>query len=355
MADQAPMSLEKARATPWPFRELKGQNIGDLLDSGQIGLRDLGFAFERAYNPQVRLAAQAILLDRLNNAPKESTEVSSHLRVYSSGLRSFSERRQIQTAMLLGLIPGLLLGAALMFLLISLINAITQGITPTSEPIGNNSWLGTLIAIVIIIAMSYIFNTLLMRFLDWAVFNRLDAILRRHRQGQRGEEVALNLFNRHFDGHWALFRNIEFPGQDWDIDYVLVGPDGMWIIEVKNFSGTYRNVGDRWEYRLKSYWLPMRKNPSRQARRNAARLSEFLKTRNVTQWANPVIFWVNPTNVPSLDTPSVPVWTPATLREEIKRLPSKPIPDEKREQIINILKEVCKPAEDDLYLFDDLE
>lgn len=46
---------------------------------------------------------------------------------------------------------------------------------------------------------------------------------------------------------WTMFRG--YSNQRGEVDAVLVGPDGIWTIEVKNWKASLRIDGDRWERR----------------------------------------------------------------------------------------------------------
>lgn len=67
-----------------------------------------------------------------------------------------------------------------------------------------------------------------------------------YRQGRRGEEAAVKALQQHLDGRWTLFRNVVLPGDRADIDGVLVGPAGVYALEIKSYSGRFKVRGDRW-------------------------------------------------------------------------------------------------------------
>ena len=75
-----------------------------------------------------------------------------------------------------------------------------------------------------------------------------------------------------------------------DLDIILVGPPGVWVLEVKNLKGEYRNIGETWEYRHGKKWKLVKGNPSRQALNNAFRLKNFLMADNLKLFVNPVVF-----------------------------------------------------------------
>jgi hypothetical protein len=124
------ISLEDARATNWPLHPYKGRKMGELVESMELSLKDLGYAIENAWERRVRQAAIALTLVRLDQIVKEPPTPAGPLQVASGG-RSFAERRQLFLAM----IEGVLLGAALAVPSTLLISGITrQPSAPQGKP-----------------------------------------------------------------------------------------------------------------------------------------------------------------------------------------------------------------------------
>jgi hypothetical protein len=175
------------------------------------------------------------------------------------------------------------------------------------------------------------------------VMNHLDLRIARYRQGQEGEEAVLESILQTLDGNWHLFRNITLPGfKKTDIDVVLVGPPGVWVLEVKPLAGEYRNIGDRWEYKAGNRWRVSRANPSRQARRSAISLARFLKADNIRQWVSEVVVWTNQQSPLSVENPTNSVWLLDRLPDELGNLwDGAPIPAVTRTQIVEKLTKLC--------------
>ena len=105
---------------------------------------------------------------------------------------------------------------------------------------------------------------------------RMDREIENYRKGEEGEQRTLEIILQSLDGNWTLFHNLRLPGRNKaDLDAVLVGPAGLWVLEVKNLTGEYRNTGEKWEYLHKKRWIPYRNSPSRQAASDAARLGKI--------------------------------------------------------------------------------
>ncbi len=124
---------------------------------------------------------------------------------------------------------------------------------------------------------------------------------------------------------------------------MLVGPSGVWALEIKTWAGTYRNVGDRWEVRTTRRWKRLRQSPGEQARRNAARLSGFFKADGIHQWVTPALIWANPESSVAVENPMVAVWTFAQLPEELGNIwQGKEIDRETRRRILQKLALLCQ-------------
>jgi len=64
------------------------------------------------------------------------------------------------------------------------------------------------------------------------------------RAGIASENLAAAEFGRHLDDSWTLFRG--YRNRRGEIDHLLLGPRGLFAIEVKNLNATVHIDGDRW-------------------------------------------------------------------------------------------------------------
>jgi hypothetical protein len=143
-----------------------------------------------------------------------------------------------------------------------------------------------------------------------------------YRSGRWGEERVVDQLRYLLDGQWTLFRNFEWPNRRWgDVDLVLVGPGGVWALEVKAYSGQIRNIGDRWERKGRRRWRKLTNHPGEQARQNAARLKEYLKTHGVdVGYMQPAVVWANEQGTLTVSDPAVPVWTLEELPDHVEEV-----------------------------------
>jgi hypothetical protein len=184
------MKLDEARSVKWPFREIKGQAMGDLYDTGKISLQDLGYAIQKAYSKQVREASRTLLLHALSERSDKASPISAPLNVITSEHRSFAERRQIQFAILEGAIMGLGMGILIMIFIQQVIaSAGRESVNETSSTLMTSPQRIIAVIIVLLLGAGIIF--LFFRILNWMI-DRIDNQIQLHRKGQRGEERVLN-------------------------------------------------------------------------------------------------------------------------------------------------------------------
>jgi len=335
---EASITLEQARATLWPFRPLNGQPMGDLADTRQLELKDLGYAIENAWDERVRQAAIVLTAVRLNQAVKDPAPPAGPLRVVSAD-RSFSERKQLAWTS----VQGMFIGALGVLWIMAVIQVIKMATSRSSRLNLEELWSPAgIIALLILLAATAGGGWLASRLLDVA-FTKMDRQIENYRQGQEGEDRVVDVMRQSLDGNWALFRNVTLPGRSrGDIDAVLVGPSGVWALEIKTLAGEYRNTGEHWEYRAGNRWTLLKRSPSRQAQNNAARLSSFLKADGIRQWVTAAVVWADPESPLSVEHPMVAVWTMDRLSEELGNIwQGRAISESDHSQIVEKLTALC--------------
>jgi hypothetical protein len=352
-----PMTVAEAERTTWPFSVFKGQQIGSLVKTKQLTLKDLLFAIQNAWDLRVKQAATILMLQQLNQAINEPIPSAGKLRVFSGG-RSYAEFKQFQIV----LIQGMLIGSAIMgFLVFSfgfLLPKITivlpkltvSVLTPIFEALNVAAMnLSRSVLKVIVFVAAVLIGLVMLATTFWiftlsmnALLSRLGEKLLSYRKGQEGENSIFETMLTTLDGDWSLFRNVVLPGKKTDLDLILVGPPGIWTLEVKNFSGEYRNTTEHWEYRAGNRWKVMKKNPTRQAQHNARQLFALLKRYGVKR-VEPIVVWANPESPITTTNAAVPVWKYTQLPEELGNIwQNQTISKSDQERIENALHEMCK-------------
>ena len=139
-------------------------------------------------------------------------------------------------------------------------------------------------------------------------------------KGRAGEEALTDFLREHLNGDWTLHRNLVLPDGKGDMDGVLLGPGGLFVLEVKAWTGAYRVTGTRWYKRTPSgRWCSVSSSPSRQALANAKRLEAWLTAQGISLAVQPRVVWAGAGSVQFIK-PTVPVWLlgrPAYIRKEV--------------------------------------
>ena len=120
------------------------------------------------------------------------------------------------------------------------------------------------------------------------------------RAGRRGEEYVSSLIRDILKENDILLNNISIFADDKEAEFdnLIINKNGIFIIEVKNYSGTL--VGDEDDYE----WVKNKissggelytknvKNPIKQVKRQVYILSQFLKENKINAWIEGYVFLV---------------------------------------------------------------
>lgn len=70
-------------------------------------------------------------------------------------------------------------------------------------------------------------------------FNKKDKIINIARVGEAGERAVLNRLKKSLDDSYSVYPNFKIPGRKFDVDFLIIGPKGVIVMEVKNNSDYY--------------------------------------------------------------------------------------------------------------------
>ena len=110
--------------------------------------------------------------------------------------------------------------------------------------------------------------------------------------GDRGEEEALWQIRRVLHNDDTLLTNVElsFEGMCTELDAVIVNTYGVFIIEVKNYSGVLKGGEDDFEWtKIKTTpggqkFIINVKNPLKQVKRQTYILAKYLERAGISVW-----------------------------------------------------------------------
>lgn len=146
---------------------------------------------------------------------------------------------------------------------------------------------------------------------SWAPLAVASLFLRRYRiwkAGGKGEQAVASSLQK-LDDSYYLISAVQLAARRGDIDHVVAGRNGIFVIEAKNYSGAVQCNGDEW-YRKKrgSSHTARVDSVSEQARNNAVQMRDFLhRSTGLDLDVTPICVFVNPGVQLTLKNPAVPV------------------------------------------------
>jgi hypothetical protein len=139
--------------------------------------------------------------------------------------------------------------------------------------------------------------------------------------GLEGEKRVSKLLNDTLSDEYFLINDAYFRDGGGDIDHILLGPNGLFAIETKNWSGKVTCNGDEW-HRDNRHGKSDSASPSRQVKKNAARVRNVLESSKtlggVRIWVEGVVVFANKHIDLQLSHPSVPILRLHELSDFIK-------------------------------------
>ena len=119
--------------------------------------------------------------------------------------------------------------------------------------------------------------------------------------GKEGELQAKKILNHYLSEKDLLLNNVNISihGRNTELDYVVINNNGIFIFEVKNFSGKLvGNEDDQYwnKYKISSgnkEYIKEIRNPIKQLKREIYLLKEYLKYYGVDLWIEGYVLFVN--------------------------------------------------------------
>lgn len=126
--------------------------------------------------------------------------------------------------------------------------------------------------------------------------------------GVAGEDKAMKILANGLPDTYFCINNaiIWYENRHNELDLIVIGPSGVYIVEVKNTSGRiFGSYSSKTLQQEKKNETKDMRNPVQQVRTHADILSRFLKANGIRTWVQGVVFFVNPKCTPQItDIPS---------------------------------------------------
>lgn len=136
--------------------------------------------------------------------------------------------------------------------------------------------------------------------------------------GWTGEKQVDKLLTTKLNDGYYLLNDLYIRGGGGDIDHIVLGPNGVFVLETKNWSGDISSNGDEW---LRGGKRNFSGSPSRQVKRNSARIKQIIDNnpnlRSMGIWVEGIVVLANNRATIHLSNPTVPILRLCQLSEYI--------------------------------------
>jgi hypothetical protein len=140
-----------------------------------------------------------------------------------------------------------------------------------------------------------------------------------YKRGYEGEDKVSKILSSTLSDEYYLINDIMFSDGCGNIDHVVLGPNGIFVIETKNYGGKIACHGDEWtrQYTSKKPGRFSRfihfelGSPSKQAKRNSMRIkrviesSKTFKSRRI--WVEGIVVFANQNVDLNISNPTLPI------------------------------------------------
>jgi len=96
-----------------------------------------------------------------------------------------------------------------------------------------------------------------------------------YRGGWQGEKEVTALLSHTLSDDYFLLNDLYLREGGGDIDHIVLGPNGLFVLETKNWNGSISCNGDEWKRAGKRNFSG---SPSRQVKRNTSKIKQIINT-----------------------------------------------------------------------------
>ena len=98
----------------------------------------------------------------------------------------------------------------------------------------------------------------------------------------QAQKAIISFFERQLEKGYTLIRNMPLGQSGIVIPMILMGPTGMYVIEVTHLRGRYQAKGDAWNVESGNQYKPAPVNLIQQTARKALALQKYIERQGVT-------------------------------------------------------------------------
>ncbi|WP_052374199.1 nuclease-related domain-containing protein [Methanobacterium sp. SMA-27] len=110
-------------------------------------------------------------------------------------------------------------------------------------------------------------------------------------KGIKGENIVSEYLKQLPDDYF-IFNDVKFPGSYGNLDHIVIGTNGIFVIETKNIKGFYIVKGNQWFYNKRKALS----QPGKQVISNVVSLKKFLIDKDINMdkvWVNGIVTLLN--------------------------------------------------------------
>ncbi len=114
-------------------------------------------------------------------------------------------------------------------------------------------------------------------------------------KGIKGESIVAEYLNQ-LPKDYFVFNDVKFPGSYGNLDHIVIGPTGIYVIETKNYDGSFLVKDDEWFYRNGNRVKKAKGQPGKQVMVNSISLKKFLADNGINMggvWINSIVTLIN--------------------------------------------------------------
>jgi hypothetical protein len=136
--------------------------------------------------------------------------------------------------------------------------------------------------------------------------------------GWQGEKRVAQLLSSKLNDDYYLLNDLYLRDGGGDIDHIVLGPSGVFVLETKNWSGNITCNGDDWQRAGKRNFSG---SPSRQVKRNTTKIKQIIDNnpalRALGVFVEGIVVFTNNHSNLHVNNPSVPILNLSQLTQHI--------------------------------------
>jgi hypothetical protein len=158
-----------------------------------------------------------------------------------------------------------------------------------------------------------------------------------YKGGRQGEKAVINTLTKSLNDDYYIINGAYLKDRGGDIDHIVLGPSGIYVLETKNWSGKIICNGDQWQRPGKT----IKGNPSLQVKRNTQKVKKLIDNshtiRDSNLWIEGLIVFTNTNADLNISNPTVTILKLHQLSQHIKNQENNRLT---KDQIQKIVKQI---------------